>query len=267
MSFLDHLEELRWHLVRSAAAILVFSIAAFILKDYIWGELIFGPSRADFWTYRMLCKLSELMNSELLCIDGIPLDFQNRKLTGQFTMHIMSSFVVGLIAAFPYAFWEMWRFVSPGLHRNERRASRGAVVVVSFLFMSGVLFGYYIITPLSLNFLSHYQLVDIIRNDIDIISYVGVLSTLVLACGFMFQLPMVSYFLSKAGLVTPSLMRRYRKHSIVVILLLSAILTPPDVISQLLIALPLSLLYEVSILISKRIENKRIRDDQREAIQ
>ena len=261
MSFLDHLEELRWHLVRSVVAILVFSIAAFLAKDFIWGELIFGPARPDFWTYRMLCKLSELMNSSVLCLDAIPIDFQNRKLTGQFTMHITSSVVMGVIIAFPYAFWEMWRFIGPGLHRTERKASRGAVVVVSFLFISGVLFGYYIVTPLSINFLANYQLSDIIHNDIDIISFVGVLTTLVLACGFMFQLPMISYFLSKAGLVTPALMKRFRRHSIIAILVISAIITPPDIISQILIALPLSLLYEVSIIISRRVENKKKLED------
>ena len=256
MSFLDHLEELRWHLIRSVIAVFVLSIAAFLAKDFVWDYLIFGPAKSNFWTYQMLCKLSDTLQSPVLCIQEIPIDFQNRQLTGQFTMHIKSSLVLGLIVAFPYVFWELWRFIRPGLHKTERRASKGAVFVVSVLFLSGVFFGYYIVAPLSINFLANYQLSNVIENNIDIISFVGVITTLVLACAFMFQLPMVSYFLSKAGIVTPRLMKRYRKHSIVVILLFSAVITPPDVISQVLIALPLALLYEISIFISARVERK-----------
>lgn len=256
MGFLDHLEELRWHLVRSVAAIVVFSIAAFLAKGFVWDVLIFGPTRDDFWTYRVLCDLAERLSSPLLCLGEIPINIQNRQITGQFTMHIKSSLVIGLVIGFPYTFWEIWRFVKPGLHKNERRASRGIVFVVSFLFLLGVLFGYYIVTPLSMNFLGNYQLSEFIKNDIDINSLLGLVATLALACGLMFQLPVVSYMLSKAGILTPELMRRYRKHAIVVILIISAIITPPDWISQVLIALPISMLYEIGILISK-IVNKR----------
>ncbi len=257
MSFLDHLEELRWHLIRSAAAILIFSIAAFLAKDFVWSTIIFGPTKSDFWTFRKLCELSEMMNSPLLCIGkDIPIDLQNRQITGQFTMHIKSSIIVGLILAFPYTFWEIWRFVRPGLRTREQKASRGAVFVVSFLFLTGIAFGYYIVTPLSINFLANYTLADEIQNIIDIVSLVGLVSTLALACGVMFQLPVVTYFLSKAGLISPKLMKTYRRHSIVVILIISAVITPPDVISQLLIALPLLLLYEISIVISARIHKR-----------
>lgn len=257
MSFLDHLEELRWHLIRSVLAILVFSIVAFLAKDFVWNQIIFGPTRSDFWTYQKLCQLSELLKSPLLCLGtDIPIDIQNRQITGQFTLHIKSSLIVGLILAFPYTFWEIWRFIKPGLRSPERKASRGAVFVVTFLFLTGISFGYFIVTPLSINFLANYTLSDVIQNIIDINSLVGLVSTLALACGVMFQLPVVTYFLSKAGIITPRIMKAYRRHSIVVILIISAIITPPDVISQLLIAMPLLLLYEISIVISRTIEKR-----------
>jgi sec-independent protein translocase protein TatC len=257
MSFLDHLEELRWHLVRSAAAIIIFSIVAFLAKDYVWGTLILGPTKGDFWTYRMMCMFGQLIGSDMICMGDLPIDMQNREMTGQFMMHITSSLVIGIILAFPYTFWEIWRFVSPGLHKQEKGASRGAVIAVSFLFMSGVFFGYFIVTPVSFQFLATYTLDASIQNNIDIISLVKTLSMLVLACAFMFQLPVVTYFLSKAGLVTPELMRRYRKHGIVAILILSAVITPPDVYSQILISLPLVFLYEISIKISRRVQRKK----------
>lgn len=256
MGFLDHLEELRWHLIRSAAAILIFSIGAYLVSGFIWDVIIFGPTRSDFWTFRKLCELADYLSSPALCIGEFSFEIQNRQITGQFLMDIKSSFVIGLILTFPYAFWEIWRFVKPGLKSNERRASRGVVFVVSLLFISGVLFGYFIVTPLSINFLANYKISSTIVNNIDITSLLGLVATLALACGLMFQLPVVTYMLSKAGIVTPGLMRAYRRHSIVVILVLSAIITPPDVISQLLIAFPLVFLYEISIMISGRIQRK-----------
>ncbi|KOF02977.1 preprotein translocase subunit TatC [Roseivirga seohaensis subsp. aquiponti] len=256
MGFLDHLEELRWHLVRSVIAVFVFALLAYISTDFVWGTVILGPTQPDFWTYRKLCELGEMIGSPQLCIDSIPISFQNREMAGQFMMDIMSSAVIGLILGFPYVFWELWRFIKPGLKSNEKNASRGAVAVVSFLFILGVSFGYFIITPLSINFLANYRLSELIENNIDIKSIVSMLTMLTLACGLMFQLPVVSHFLSKAGLVTPALMKRYRKHALVVILILSAVLTPPDVMSQILIALPITLLYEVSIIVSRRVEKK-----------
>lgn len=260
MSFLDHLEELRWHIIRAFVAVAIISIAAFIAKDFVFGTLIFGPTRPDFWTFRMFCKLSELLNSEALCIDSIPFLAQSRLMTGQFTMHITASFALGIIVAFPYAFWEIWRFISPGLYIKERRVARGAVFYVSLLFTIGVLFGYYVITPLTINFLSGYQVHDTVLNEFDIVSYVSTITTLVLACGLLFQLPMVVYFLTKAGLLTPDIMKSYRKHGIVVIFLLGAMLTPPDPFSQILIAIPLIGLYQFSIAISNRTYKKISRD-------
>lgn len=251
MSFIEHLEVLRWHLIRGVISIAVFAIAAFLSKNIVFHHIVLAPSRVDFPTYRLLCKMGHwLSKPEILCIEELPFILQNRVMTGQFTMHILASVVIGLILAFPYFFWEVWRFVKPGLHSNERNASRGAVFSVTFLFLSGVLFGYYIISPLSINFLSNYSIDPSIQNEIDITSFVSTIAMIVLACGLMFQLPVVMYFLTKAGLAGPSSLKAFRKMAVVIILIISAILTPPDIVSQVLIALPLFLLYEFGIFIS-----------------
>jgi sec-independent protein translocase protein TatC len=259
MSFLDHLEELRWHIIRAVSSILVFGVAAFLLKDFVWGILILGPTKADFWTFQMFCKISSAVGSDAFCFDEMPFIIQSRKMTGQFSMHIVSSAVIGLIAAFPYVFWEIWRFVSPGLYENERKLSRGAVFFVSLLFMTGVLFGYYVVTPISVNFLGNYQVDPTILNEFDITSYVSILVTLVLACGLLFQLPIVVYFLSKAGIISPAALVQYRRHAIVVILIIAAFVTPPDPITQLLVTLPLILLYQASIYISRVVTRREAR--------
>lgn len=258
MSFLDHLESFRWHIVRALSAVVLFSIIAFASKEFIFGTLILGPSRPDFWFYQMACQMGEtIANSKAFCIDELPFIIQSRKMTGQFSMHITSSIVVGIIAAFPYFFWEMWRFVSPALYDTEKKTSRGATFFVSILFMMGVLFGYYIVSPISINFLANYQVDPSVLNEFDITSYVSTVTMLVLSCGLMFQLPMVILFMSKAGLINPQILRQYRKIAIVVILVISALLTPPDPISQLLISFPLLLLYEISIYISVVIYRKK----------
>lgn len=257
LSFLDHLEQLRWHLLRSVAAVLIFTVAAFLAKSVVFGKVILGPSKVDFFTYRMLCKISDALSIAPLCIDTLPFTIQSRQMTGQFSMHLTSSVVVGLIAAFPYVFWEVWKFISPGLYSKERQAARGAVFFVSLLFFTGAAFGYYILAPLSINFLSNYQLDPSILNEFDITSYVSTLTMLVLASAIMFQLPVVIYFLSMSGLVSSAMLKAYRRHSIVVILILAAVITPPDVISQILIAMPILVLYEAGIQIAKRLEKKR----------
>ncbi len=257
MSFLDHLEALRYHLLRSVAVILIFSVIAFLAKSIVFGMIILGPSKIDFFTYRVLCDVANWLNVPALCIDELPFTIQSRQMTGQFSMHMTSSFIVGFIAAFPYVFWEFWRFISPGLYDKEKNAASGAVFFVSFLFLLGAAFGYYVLAPLSINFLANYQLDPTILNEFDITSYVTTLVMLVLASAIMFQLPVVVYFLSMSGLVTSKMLKAYRKHSIVVILILSAIITPPDVISQLLISMPIMVLYEVGISIAKRLEKKR----------
>jgi len=261
MSFLDHLEELRWHIIRSVASIFVFAILAFVFRDFVFHNVLLGPTRTDFWTYRMLCKLDALLGSPGLCVDKLDFILQSRQVGGQFTTAITTAALVGLISAFPYAFWEVWRFIQPGLYPAERKAARGATFFVTLLFMLGILFGYYMISPLTLNFLANFKIDPSIANEFDILSYFSTLVTLTLSCGLMFQLPIVAFFLSKAGVVNPSLMREYRKHAYIVILVLAAIITPsPDVISQVLVALPLFVLYEVSIGVSARVMRARMRE-------
>lgn len=263
MTFLEHLEELRWHLIRALISILVFAIIIFLAKDFVWHNVILAPTRLDFWTYQMLCRAGELLQSSGLCIDDLPFIIQSRKMTGQFTMHLTSSFVIGLIVSFPYVFWELWSFVSPGLESTERQNSRGAVFYVSLLFTLGVLFGYYIISPLSINFLSNYQVDPSVKNEFELINYVSTISMIVLASAILFQLPMIVLFLTKAGLITPQFLKTYRKHAIIIILVLGALLTPPDPISQVLIAIPLFGLYQISIFISAATLRRQERREKR----
>ena len=233
---------------------MLFAIIAFISKDIVFGVILLGPSKSDFWTYKVLCDLGKNIGVSSFCINELAFIIQSRQMAGQFMMHISSSFVIGIICSFPYAFWEFWRFISPGLYPNERKAARGATFYVSILFFIGVFFGYFILTPISINFLANYQLDPSILNEFDIISYVGTITTLVLASGLLFQLPMIILFLTKAGIVNKEILRSYRKHAIVVILVFGAMLTPPDPFSQIVMAIPLVGLYEISILISSKVK-------------
>jgi len=263
MSFLEHLEELRWHLIRSLASIGVFAIIAFIYRDIIWHDIILAPSRVDFWTYRMFCKVGEMTGSAALCIDELPFIIQNRNMTAQFTIAFTSSFIIGLIVAFPYVFWEIWRFVKPGLYNEERNMSRGAVFFVTLLFLLGIMFGYYVVCPISINFLSNFQLDPSIMNEIDLTSYVSTIIMLTMACGIMFQLPMIVFVLAKLGVVTPEFLRTYRKHSIIVIFTVAAVLTPPDVTSQIIMSVPLLILYEISIYVARVVQkNEELRQQE-----
>ncbi|MCP4456694.1 MAG: twin-arginine translocase subunit TatC [Cytophagales bacterium] len=261
MTFLDHLEELRWHIIRAAIAIFIITIVAFIAKDIVIDLLIMGPSRTDFWTYLKLCELAGLLNTPTLCVDSLPFELVSRKLSSQFMTHISVSFMTGLILGFPYAFWEIWRFIKPGLHLKERKASRGATFSVSFLFMTGVLFGYFLIAPISVRFFATYVVYDQLQNLFDLSSYIGMITMIVFGSGLLFQLPVIVYFLTKAGLISSRLMKKYRKHAIIVILILGAMITPPDPFSQMLIALPLMLLYQISIVIARRIEKRKLRQE------
>ena len=268
MSFLGHLEVFRWHIIRSVIALIVFTIAAFIGKTFIIDTIIMGPSRPQtFWTYVKLCELGEFINSTAICIQELPFSFLSRKFTGQFTSHIGISVAIGFIVTFPYTFWEMWRFIKPGLHKRERRAARGATFSVSFLFILGVLFGYFFLFPISLNFFANYTLYDAIDNKWEVSSYTSTLTTITVGCGLLFQLPVLAHFLTKAGLLTPTLLRRYRKHAILVIFLLAAFVTPPDPITQILIALPLLLLYQTGIGISRRVLRRQYKREMRERAQ
>ncbi len=261
MSFLDHLEELRWHIIRAVGAIFVFAIAAFIYIDDIFRVVVMGPKNPNFWTYRMMCKLGDMTGYTDLCVKKLNFELQSLGVSDQFTMAMTSSAIIGLCFAFPYAFWEVWRFIKPGLRSVEKNAARGAVFFVSLLFLMGLMFGYFIVSPLAINFLANFQITPEIKNQFDITSYIGILVTLSLGCALIFQMPMVAYVLSKVGVLTPKFMREYRKHAWIVILIVAGIITPsPDIYSQVLVALPLTLLYEVSILVSARIERARLKE-------
>lgn len=258
MSFLDHLEELRWHIIRSVGSILVFTIIAWIFQKEIFGGIIMAPSKSTFWTNRMLCRLADATGVEGLCFKQADFILQNREVSGQFMFALTQSIMVGLLFAFPYFFWEIWRFVKPGLKMKEAKAATGAVFWVSILFFTGVAFGYFVVSPMAINFLANFKLDESIQNQYDISDYLSLLSTMTLACGVTFQLPMIAFVLSQVGVLTPAFMREYRRHAIVVILILAAIITPsPDMISQLLVTLPLLALYEVSIVVSARVNKRR----------
>jgi sec-independent protein translocase protein TatC len=268
MSFLDHLEELRWHVVRSLIAVMIFTIAAFIAAPWIFQNIIFAPARVDFPTFKALCDFGQWLGTEEgLCVKEIPFKVQSRFMTGQFTMHILASFIIGFIVSFPYVVWEIWRFIQPGLYSKERKYSRGAVASISFLFLTGVFFGYYVLAPLMISFLANYQISDMIVNEFDITSYVSTIVGVVFGCGLLFQLPVVMYFLTKIGIITPAFLRMYRKHAVVIILIVGAIVTPSaDPFSQALIAIPLYLLYEISILISSRVMKQKAKEDAEELL-
>ncbi|MEM9362754.1 MAG: twin-arginine translocase subunit TatC [Bacteroidota bacterium] len=257
MSFLDHLEELRWHLIRSTVAIVIVACVAFIMKDFIFDTIIFGPKKMNFPTYQFFCRIATFfgIDSEF-CSDQLPFTIQNRTMAGQFSAHIWTSIWAGVIIAFPYILWELWRFISPGLHANERKYSRGFILVASSLFFMGVLFGYYVVAPLSINFLGTYQVSKEVLNEIDISSFIATVRASVIACGIMFELPIIIYFLTKVGLVTPAILKKYRKIALVIVLILSAIITPPDVASQIVVAVPVLILYQISIYISKVVLKK-----------
>jgi len=263
-SFLDHLEELRWHLIRSVLAIVIVATAAFIFKDFIFDVLLFGPKNKDFVTYRWFCSLSEsLGQGSSFCIEELPFRIQSRTMAGQFSAHLWTSVLAGFIFSFPYIIFEFWKFISPGLYEKERKNARGFIFFVFLLFFIGVLFGYYIVTPLSINFLGNYSVSSEIFNDFDLSSYIGLLRASVLASGIIFELPIIIYFLTRIGIVTPEFLRKNRKISLVLVLSLSAIITPPDIASQIIVSIPILILYEVSIFIAKvvtRQQNKALQD-------
>lgn len=265
MSFLDHLEELRWHLIRSTIAVVVLGIAAFIAKGFIFDGIIFWPKSADFPTYRFLCSSAQMIGLDSFCFQELPFSIQSRTMAGQFSAHIWTSITAGIIVAFPYIIYEFYKFISPGLHQNERKNSRGFIFAGSLLFFTGVLFGYFIVTPLSINFLGSYQVSEAVLNEFDLDSYISTVRASVLASGIVFQLPIVIYFLTKIGLVTPKFLRKYRKFALVIVLILSAVITPPDIASQVIVAVPVLILYEVSIFISRGVLKRQAKAEKRKA--
>ena len=257
MGFLDHLEELRKRLFYAAFFIVAGGIGLFVAKDWLFNVVLFGPRQTDFISFRAWCQLSEWIGAgESLCVDRINYELINTTMLGNFTTHILVSAIAGFIAAFPFVFWQGWLFIRPALKDNERHSARGIGFNSSFPFFLGVAFGYYVIAPLSLQFLGNYELGDV-QSRISVMSYMKTVASITLASGLVFQLPMMVYFFSRAGLVTPELLKRYRRHALVGILIVSALITPPDVTSQVLVSLPVLVLYELSIVIAKRVYGKR----------
>lgn len=257
MSFLEHLEELRWHIIRSVIAIFVFMIVAFMFKNVIFDKIILAPRSPEFFTNRLLCQLGELVHVKALCINTEPPLLISIKMAGQITTHITVALVAGLIIAFPYVLYEFWKFFKPALHNNEQQVARGGVLVTSMLFFMGVLFGYFALAPLSIHFLTTYEVSPEVVNQINIRSYIGTITSICLATGLIFELPVITFFLTKVGLITPEFLKKYRKHAILIIVIVAAIITPPDVFSQMLVCIPLLILYEVGIVISKRVVKRK----------
>lgn len=260
MSFLDHLEELRWHIIRSLIAILVVGTVFFIFKNWFFGTVLLGPTEDDFISYSIFCQFSQWVQAgSALCFDPPEFRIQATGFAETFIIHIKTAFIGGFIAAFPYVFYEIWKFVMPGLYPNERQVTRGVVLICSLLFVIGVLFGYFVIAPFAINFLGGYLLPGV-ENAPTISSVIGYMVMFTLPAGLIFELPMVVYFLSKLGLVTAKGMKQYRRHAVIGILAVAAIITPPDVVTQFLIGIPLFILYELSIGIARRGEKEYNKD-------
>ncbi len=258
MSFIEHLEALRWHIVRSVLAIVVLAVFAFIKIDWIFEHIIMGPLKQDFLSVVGLCNLSHFLHiGNTLCLPAANVQLQTTAFGSQFISSITIACVCGFIIAFPYIFWEFWRFVKPALSPKEIKSSRGSIFFVTFFFMLGIAFGYFLLAPFTFSFLSNYKLgmsgMLITRPTLD--DYLDNLLDILIGSGIAFQLPLISYVLTHIGLITPNFLREYRKYAYVAILFVAAVITPsPDWMSQTIVALPLILLYEVSIRISVRVE-------------
>lgn len=263
MAFTDHIEELRWHIIRAIAAIAIAAIFVFVNIEWVFTHIILGPAQADFVSYNWLCQLGKMIGTDVLCLGSMEIMFQNTELSGQFMMSFSSSFMIGFIVAFPFVFWEFWKFIKPALTPKELKYARGIVFWSSLLFFMGVAFAYFVIAPFTINFFANYQLSPQFKNIITISNYYDTMSDLVLGMGIVFELPVVVFFLSRIGLLTPSLMRDKRKYAFIVILILAAIITPPDVLSIWIVTIPLVILYEAGITISER----AVRDRQKKELQ
>lgn len=258
MSFLGHLEELRWHLVRSSAAIIIIGILLFVFINSIFDHFILAHLQPDFITYQFFCEVFASIGIESgFCSINFSTKLQSLALTQQLMSSIWVSLILGLIIAFPYILWEMWRFIAPGLHIKERKKSKGFLFVASLLFFIGVLFSYYVIVPMSVSFFYGYQISSNVVNNFTLDSYISLFANTLLGVSLMFELPVVIYFLTKLGLVSPSFLKKYRKHSLIVVLILSAIITPPDVASQIIVSIPILILYEISIRVSSFVIKKQ----------
>ena len=256
MTFWDHLDELRKHIIRSLIAIIVLAIVAFLNRQFIFDYIILAPSSSEFITNRALCWVGKQLSLNALCIDDMKLKIINIKMSGQFLTHMYISIVAGFIMAFPYILWEIWRFVRPAMHDNEKAYSKGGVFISTLLFLTGILFSFFLIVPLTVNFLGTYQVSESVANQISLGSYISTVVSVTFAVGIVFELPILVYFLTKIGVITPDFLKKNRKYMFVILLLLSAVITPPDMFSQVLVVLPLLVLYEFSIGVSKRVYKK-----------
>lgn len=269
MSFMDHLEELRWHIARSLLAVAVLGVILFLNKSFLFDTIILGPMRPDFPTYKWMCILGKKMGmGDSLCVGVIDFKLQSIAFTSQFMIHLQAALTVGLILVFPYVLWELWRFVSPALYENERNAVTGVVAVGSILFYIGLLFGYFMIAPFTVIFLGEYKVSDIVVNTFSLDSYMDTVSGLSLVSGLMFEFPLVIFFLAKLGIISSTFLKTYRKYAIVVCLLLAAVITPsPDMFSQTIVTVPLYGLYEIGIIAAIRVEKKRKLKEAKESVQ
>jgi len=257
MTFFDHVAELRTHILRSALAIVVVAAACFINKEFVFQTLVFGPRNPDFPTYRLLCSLSQWMGAgDTMCFSPPVFDLITRQLGEVLMQHLYVSFWLGVIGAFPFIFWEIWKFVRPGLLETEQRAVRGIVAICTLLFLLGVSFGYFVIAPFSISFLASYTLEGVVvAPTLD--SYVTYMTMFTIPIGLIFEMPIMAYFFAKIGLIGPAFLRSHRRHAAIIILILAAIITPPDVVSQTMVGIPLYALYEVSIVVVTRVQRNR----------
>lgn len=257
MSFLDHLEELRWLLVRSTAATIIMACVTYFFSDYLFDVIIFGPTRPSFFTYTFFCDLSHYLGfADSICITKLDFIIQNTEMEGQVNIFVWMCILAGFILSFPYILWLVWKFISPALYEKEKKNARVFIFTSSLLFFLGVLFGYYVVIPMSVNFVATFTVSEVVKNQFTLESYMGMVKTSILASGLFFELPIIIYFLTKLGLVTPKFLRTYWKYAVVIILIVAAIVTPPDVVSQTIVAIPMLLIYEASIFISMLVYKK-----------
>lgn len=267
MSFLNHLEELRWLLVRSVIAILVASVIAVFFNEFIFDVIIFGPKNGDFVTYQFFCSIAQKYDlDQSFCNNELPFVIQNRTMDGQLSVMIWTCITAGFILAFPVILWEFWKFIRPALYINERKYAKVFIFVSSILFFLGVLFGYFVLVPLSINFLTTFTISSIVENQIDINSYISLVKTTSLATGLIFELPIIIFFLTYLGLITDGFLREYRRYAYVLILIVAAVVTPPDIISQLIVSFPLVILYECSIIVAKIITKRNVLKEKNAAL-
>ena len=255
MTFGEHLEELRKMLFRILAFVSVFAIVIFCFKDWTF-KMLMAPSQWDFITYRYIERFLHWLGSDFT-FNEYHVNLIATELSSQFMTHVTAALLLGFLAASPYVLWELFRFITPALYENERRYSVRIAIIVYVLFVVGVLMSYFILFPISFRFLGTYSVTEMVESNITLSSYIGTFTTLTLIMGLVFQLPVIAYFLGKIGAVQSSFLKRYRKHALVIIMVVAAIITPPDLMTLVLVTIPLYLLFEVSIKVLKRTEKKK----------